>query len=124
MLVQNNYRDLHKTEAQHNVINDVYKAINTFKGCSLDKFYRIIKRMKYKKNITKQYLREVLVHSERIQKKIKEFLREEVRLEKVLTVDGQAPCTVFLDESSIEEFVLCLCFMQIPISIDLLFGLN
>ena len=70
-------------------IIDVYKAVKndpqtdlTFKNCCEPTFRKILKRMNYKYTNTKQLLRQELINTTRIQKKIIKYLEEKIRLEK------------------------------------------
>jgi hypothetical protein len=91
-------------------INDVYKHMKSdpncdisFKECKRSTFYTIIKRMGYKYSYNNKIIREEIVKTERIQKQIKEYLIEKLRLEKIYSIDGQKPPSVFVDETVIHK---------------------
>jgi hypothetical protein len=91
-------------------IYDVYKYVKSdpncdlsFKDCKRDTFYKLFKQMGYKYSYNKKIIREEIINSERIQKLIKNYLLEKLRLEKILSTDGKKPPVVYLDESVIHK---------------------
>ena len=71
-------------------IKDVYNYMKSdnqtqisFKNCGLKTFYKIMKQMKYKYIHSNKIIREEIIKSKRIQNKIKDYLIEKLRLQKL-----------------------------------------
>jgi hypothetical protein len=69
----------------------------SFKDCGKDTFYRLMNEMKYKYKHSNKVIRNEIIKTSRIQKLIKEFLIEKLRLEKLYS----PPKTVYIDETHI-----------------------